>query len=202
MPTSSSVMLAGASSTQFEIADHPTLGQEQMQLVAEDRLLLRAAMAEGGPSRLPVEGGMRHIGELDHGNGQALDDALRVVGQVQDLQHTLPDEVDGQRHGSSAPVEARALGLLRKQVAVLLPAAQQDGILVPSWSQPQHAPTKAMVITSASVHVGEPGRATSGASGANRSLTSAYIHVQKSSKSRIIEATSVGPNGTVEIDPL
>src|SRR5262249_20185235 len=58
-----------------------------------------------------------------------------------------------------------------------------------SWSRPQHAPTRAIVISSASEQVGT-----------GHGRISTYIQVHKSSKSRISEDTSVDL-GVEEIVP-
>jgi hypothetical protein len=117
---------------QREIADEPGLRDEQMELVAEDRLLLRAAVPEAGPGGLPIGGGVGHVGELHDWDGQAVDDALRILGDVEHVDDGLADQMDRWRQDAPAAVEARALGLAREQVAVLVPATEQDRFLVPA----------------------------------------------------------------------
>lgn len=41
---------------QFEVAENAAVREHQMQLVAEDGLFLGAAVANGGPSRFPLDG--------------------------------------------------------------------------------------------------------------------------------------------------
>ncbi len=117
---------------QLEVADDAALGEEQMQLVAKDGLLLRAAMAEGGPGDLPLDARLRHVGELDDRDGQAIDDALGVLGEVKDLHNRLAHQIDDLRQVAATAIEARAFGLLREEIAMLAPAAEQDRFLIPA----------------------------------------------------------------------
>src|SRR5579859_4760375 len=115
--------------SQLEVADDPALGEEQMQLVAKDGLLLRAAMAERGSSDLPLDARLRHVIELDDRDGQAIDDALRILGEIERLDDRLPQQIDDRREVAATAIEARAFGLVREQIAMLVPAAEQDRFL-------------------------------------------------------------------------
>ena len=71
-------------------------------------------MPEGGPSDLPFDAGLGHVIELDDRDGQAIDDAVRVLREVEGLDDRLPQQIDGRRQVAAAPIEARAFGLVRE----------------------------------------------------------------------------------------
>lgn len=119
------------SGSQLEVADDPALGEEQMQIVAKDGLLLRAAIAEGGSRDLPLDARLRYVIELHDRDGQAIDDAVRVLGEIERLDHGLPHQIDDHRQVAATAVEARAFGLLWEEIAMLPPATEQDGFLIP-----------------------------------------------------------------------
>lgn len=116
----------------LEVADAPALGEEQMQRVAKDGRLLRAAVAESGGSALPLDARLRQVIELHDGDGQAIDDALRILGEIERLDHGLPQQIDDRRQVAATPIEARAFGLLGEEIAMVAPAAEQDRLLIPS----------------------------------------------------------------------
>src|SRR5258706_309189 len=102
-----------------------------MELVAKDCLLLGAAVAKRRARRFPFHAGLGHIVELDHRNGQTVDDAPRILGQVEDPQNRLAYLIDRMRQIMAAAIEPRAFGLMREEIAMLPPAAEQGCLLVP-----------------------------------------------------------------------
>src|SRR5260370_4385950 len=98
---------------QLEIADDAAMSDEQMELVAEDCLLLRAAVAEGCTRSFPIRGGLRHVRELYHRNRQAIDDALCIPREIQLVHDGLAHPVDHRCQSASPPIEASAVGLDR-----------------------------------------------------------------------------------------
>src|SRR5262249_10732753 len=115
---------------QFQVADDAAGGDGEMEFVAKDRLRFRAAMPEGGPSDLPVAARMGHIIELDHGNRQAINDTMRVLRAVEDLQDGLAHQIDDLRQITAAAIEAAAIeaaacGLMGEEVTMCAPVAEQ-----------------------------------------------------------------------------
>lgn len=117
---------------QFKVADAPVLSDEQMEFVAKDGLFLRAAMPEGGPSDLPFDAGMGHVIKLDHRNRKAINDAVRILRAVKDLQDGLAQEVDDRRQITAAAIEAAPFRLMGEEVAMFTPVAEQDRFLIPA----------------------------------------------------------------------
>ena len=76
---------------QQEIEDDSGERHQQVQLVAEDGALLGGHAAEAGLVGLPVGPiGHGHQVESDDGDGQAVQDAPPVLGQIQPSQHQPP----------------------------------------------------------------------------------------------------------------
>ena len=115
---------------QGEVADDPTEGDEQMQFVPKDRLLLGGACAKGRAMRRPLGTGLRGMVQLDH--GQAIDNALGVLRDIQHGQDRAAQQ--GQRilEIAAATIEARATRQVRKEVPMVLPPRDHVGFLVPA----------------------------------------------------------------------
>ena len=66
------------------------------------------------------------------GTGKRLDDALAILGHVQQPQDGAADEVASIRQLATAPVEAALGGQPGEQVAVIAPVAQELGLHIPA----------------------------------------------------------------------
>jgi hypothetical protein len=89
--------------------------------------------AEAGLVGLPVRPvGAGHEVETNDRDGQGVDDALPVLRQIERGEEQAAQFVDRPLQGAAAAIEAGARGLVREQVAVLLPAADGFGFLVPA----------------------------------------------------------------------
>ncbi len=68
---------------------------------------------------------------LHHFNRQAVDHALVVLRDIEQLEHDLAQVVECAHQVAASPVEARTLRNERKQMPIALPLAEQIGLLVP-----------------------------------------------------------------------
>jgi len=103
-----------------------------MQRVAEDRLLLRAARAEGGVRHRPFARRAGRVVELDDRHRQTLDHTRRIVGYIQGGQRSPPQLVESLGQRPPSPIEPRPLRLAREQIAMRLPLAEPLGLAVPA----------------------------------------------------------------------
>src|SRR5258706_835331 len=102
-----------------------------MELVAKDCLLLGAAVAKRRARRFPFHAGLGHIVELDHRNGQTVDDAPRMLGQVEDPQNRLAYLIDRMRQIMVASIEPRAFGSMREEREIHPPVADEGSLMGP-----------------------------------------------------------------------
>lgn len=102
-----------------------------MELAAKDGLLLRALLPEGRFCDPPFNAHLEDVVELDDGDRQTINDAVRVFGQVERLDTRLSGAIDDQREVAATAVEPRTFGLVWEQIAIFASAAQQDGFSIP-----------------------------------------------------------------------
>jgi hypothetical protein len=70
--------------------------------------------------------------KADDRDRQAVEHTLPVGGQIEGGEQEPPDGVDRALQLATTTVEAGARGLVRKEIAVLRPFADQDGLFVPA----------------------------------------------------------------------
>ena len=118
--------------SQFEVPNDPVEGDKQMQFIAKERLLLGGAAAERCPVCSPFRTGRRNVIELDHGHRQAVNDTVRILGEIQDVQDRSTQHGESVLQLAATAVEAGAAGQMRKEIPMLLPARDEIGFAVPA----------------------------------------------------------------------
>lgn len=118
---------------QFEVEDHPVQAEQQVELVAEDCLLLGGHLAEGGTVAPPRRGTRRagHQAKLDHRDRKAIDHRLAVGGKAKRPRDRSSDQVQGIREVTPSPIETALRGQARKEVAMLAEVTERLGLLIP-----------------------------------------------------------------------
>ncbi len=95
-----------------------------MQLETKDGLIPRRHLAKGSAIGSPVAGRAGHQIELHHRDGDTVDHALPILGQVQQLENHPADQVEGLQQVSPAPIEATLGRNNRKQCPLFAPITE------------------------------------------------------------------------------
>ena len=117
---------------QLKIEDQAAHRDQQLQAIAEERLLFGHRLAVGGRICLPICGRIRHQVKLHHRNRQTIQNALPIPAQIQAAQEDLPNQIDCMHQILAATVETTLRRNSRKQVPIVFPATQQFSFHMPA----------------------------------------------------------------------
>lgn len=124
--------VGGTCRSQFEIHNDAAQGDQEIQLVAENGLLLRGYLTIVGSIRGPAPSSTRHQVKRYHRHRQTVDDAVSILAQVQDLAYHTPQQFDSLRQISTPAVIPTTLWEMWKQCQIRHPVIQQFGFDIPT----------------------------------------------------------------------
>ena len=85
--------------------------------------------------------------KADNRNRKAIDDTPALLGNIESLQHTVADDVQGQCEGTATSIEAALRGQTREQTSVLLPVAEHGGFHLPATALADERHPEQLAIT-------------------------------------------------------
>jgi hypothetical protein len=116
---------------QFEIEDQIAKGDEQMQFISEDCLLLLRYFTVGGSESPPIAHRARYKIELYDRQGHTVNHTLLIQCNIQSFQDYLADQVNGIHQVTPQAIETALRWNIREQIGMFSPLAPHFCFQIP-----------------------------------------------------------------------